>query len=253
MSEARSNRTSVAWSTSVTRSSGCIFRSTSTASTRRSGGWPSTSCWRCRWAWSRDQRQRQPRAAADVRPGRAFATYIASVEAVIGEQVAARARAGQEIEARRGRFAHFRSDRRARRCAGGPGRRAADDAAAPGRRRLGQDGRRGARTRVRGRRRPPGALLAPTDLLARQHAQTLRLLEPLGHDVTLLTGSLPAAQRREALELLGAPRHRSGRAVARRSSSSGPTRSSRKPSRSPTCASSWSTSSIASASPSARR
>ena len=34
-----------------------------------------------------------------------------------------------------------------------------------------------------------GALLAPTDLLARQHAQTLqRLLEPLGHDVTLLTG-----------------------------------------------------------------
>ena len=51
-----------------------------------------------------------------------------------------------------------------------------------------------------------GALLAPTDLLARQHAQTLaRLLEPLGHDVTLLTGSLPAGQRREALELLGAP------------------------------------------------
>jgi ATP-dependent DNA helicase RecG len=51
-----------------------------------------------------------------------------------------------------------------------------------------------------------GALLAPTDLLARQHAQTLqRLLEPLGHDVTLLTGSLPAPQRREAVELLGAP------------------------------------------------
>ncbi len=51
-----------------------------------------------------------------------------------------------------------------------------------------------------------GALLAPTDLLARQHAQTLgRLLEPLGHDVTLLSGSVSAAQRREALELLGAP------------------------------------------------
>jgi ATP-dependent DNA helicase RecG len=51
-----------------------------------------------------------------------------------------------------------------------------------------------------------GALLAPTDLLARQHGLTLsRLLEPLGHDVTLLTGTLPAAQRREALELLGAP------------------------------------------------
>ncbi len=51
-----------------------------------------------------------------------------------------------------------------------------------------------------------GALLAPTDLLARQHAQTLgRLLEPLGHDVTLLTGSLSAAARREVLDLLGAP------------------------------------------------
>ena len=51
-----------------------------------------------------------------------------------------------------------------------------------------------------------GALLAPTDLLARQHAQTLgELLEPLGHDVTLLTGSLAAAARRETLELIGAP------------------------------------------------
>jgi ATP-dependent DNA helicase RecG len=51
-----------------------------------------------------------------------------------------------------------------------------------------------------------GALLAPTDLLARQHAATLSgLLEPLGHGVTLLTGSLPAAQRRQALDLLGAP------------------------------------------------
>jgi ATP-dependent DNA helicase RecG len=51
-----------------------------------------------------------------------------------------------------------------------------------------------------------GALLAPTDLLARQHSQTLSaFLEPLGHDVVLLTGSMSAAQRRDALELLGAP------------------------------------------------
>jgi ATP-dependent DNA helicase RecG len=50
------------------------------------------------------------------------------------------------------------------------------------------------------------ALLAPTDLLARQHANTLRaLLEPLGHAVTLLTGSMPASARREALDLLAAP------------------------------------------------
>jgi len=51
-----------------------------------------------------------------------------------------------------------------------------------------------------------GALLAPTDLLARQHAVALRrLLEPLGHGVTLLTGSLPAPERRAAMELLAAP------------------------------------------------
>ncbi len=51
-----------------------------------------------------------------------------------------------------------------------------------------------------------GALLAPTDLLARQHAVALRrLLEPLGHGVTLLTGTLPPAERRAALELLAAP------------------------------------------------
>ena len=51
-----------------------------------------------------------------------------------------------------------------------------------------------------------GALLAPTDLLARQHAVALRrLIEPLGHGVTLLTGTLPAADRRAAIEQLAAP------------------------------------------------
>ena len=50
------------------------------------------------------------------------------------------------------------------------------------------------------------ALLAPTDLLARQHAATLTsFLEPLGHGVTLLSGSMSAAARREALELIGSP------------------------------------------------
>jgi len=44
------------------------------------------------------------------------------------------------------------------------------------------------------------ALLAPTDLLARQHAETLaRLLEPLGHGVTLFTGSLGAADRNRGM------------------------------------------------------
>jgi ATP-dependent DNA helicase RecG len=48
-----------------------------------------------------------------------------------------------------------------------------------------------------------GALLAPTDLLARQHGVTLgELLEGLGISVTLLTGSLSAAGTRNALEAI---------------------------------------------------
>jgi ATP-dependent DNA helicase RecG len=51
-----------------------------------------------------------------------------------------------------------------------------------------------------------GALLAPTDLLARQHGVTLRaLLRPLGHEVEVLTGSLGAAERRAVLERLRQP------------------------------------------------
>jgi len=47
------------------------------------------------------------------------------------------------------------------------------------------------------------ALLAPTDLLARQHAVTVAgLLDPLGVPVTLLTGSLSGAGTRNALEAL---------------------------------------------------
>ncbi len=47
------------------------------------------------------------------------------------------------------------------------------------------------------------ALLAPTDLLARQHRETLgSLLEALGIEVILLTGSLPALARRNASEAL---------------------------------------------------
>ncbi|MFI5262101.1 MAG: ATP-dependent DNA helicase RecG [Candidatus Limnocylindrales bacterium] len=51
-----------------------------------------------------------------------------------------------------------------------------------------------------------GALLAPTDLLARQHAATLRtLLAPLGHGVALLTAALPASERQATLAALAAP------------------------------------------------
>jgi ATP-dependent DNA helicase RecG len=48
-----------------------------------------------------------------------------------------------------------------------------------------------------------GALLAPTDLLARQHAATLDdLLRPLGVAVELLTGSLAGRESRRVLEAL---------------------------------------------------
>jgi ATP-dependent DNA helicase RecG len=45
------------------------------------------------------------------------------------------------------------------------------------------------------------ALMAPTEILAEQHARKLReLLEPLGLDVVLLTGGLGTRERRSALE-----------------------------------------------------
>ncbi|TFH64429.1 MAG: ATP-dependent DNA helicase RecG, partial [Gemmatimonadales bacterium] len=45
------------------------------------------------------------------------------------------------------------------------------------------------------------ALMAPTEILAEQHARKLgEMLEPLGVDVVLLTGSLSAGERRVALE-----------------------------------------------------
>ncbi len=45
------------------------------------------------------------------------------------------------------------------------------------------------------------ALMAPTEILAEQHARTLRrMLEGVGVEVALLTGRLGAAERREALE-----------------------------------------------------
>jgi ATP-dependent DNA helicase RecG len=48
-----------------------------------------------------------------------------------------------------------------------------------------------------------GALLAPTDLLARQHQRTLiDLLAPLGLGVELLTGSMPAGAARATRQLL---------------------------------------------------
>ncbi|MGE0159071.1 MAG: ATP-dependent DNA helicase RecG [Gemmatimonadales bacterium] len=47
------------------------------------------------------------------------------------------------------------------------------------------------------------ALMAPTEILAEQHARRMReLLEPLALDVTLITGSLSAPARRDALERL---------------------------------------------------
>jgi ATP-dependent DNA helicase RecG len=55
------------------------------------------------------------------------------------------------------------------------------------------------------RARLQAALLAPTDLLARQHVDTVGgLLAAAGIDVVLLTGSLPADRKRHVQELLAA-------------------------------------------------
>ena len=52
-------------------------------------------------------------------------------------------------------------------------------------------------------------LMAPTEILAEQHARSVgALLEPLGIEVGLLTGSLGAAERRAALEAIGSGRAR---------------------------------------------
>jgi ATP-dependent DNA helicase RecG len=46
-----------------------------------------------------------------------------------------------------------------------------------------------------------GALLAPTEVLVQQHAATVRgLVEPLGIEVAVVTGDLPAAERRARLQ-----------------------------------------------------
>ena len=47
------------------------------------------------------------------------------------------------------------------------------------------------------------ALMAPTELLAEQHLQTLsKWLKPLGINISLLTGKLPAAQKRDILSAI---------------------------------------------------
>ena len=154
------------------------------------------------------QRERQRERATPIEVSDAdFAAYVAGVEAVIAEQVAARrTRAGRDIEA--DAAVSLTSDQLAALVD-----IRADLAGARPMMRLLQGDVGSGKTAVAAiamaavaARDHQAALLAPTDLLARQHAQTLgRLLAPLGHDVTLLTGSLPAAQRSEALSLLGAP------------------------------------------------
>ena len=151
----------------------------------------------------RQREQGTPIAISDAQ----FAAYITSVERVIGEQVAARhARAGMEIEA----DAAVRltpdqvvalDDIRADLAGARPMMRLLQGDVGSGKTAVAAIAMAAVAAQDH-----QAALLAPTDLLARQHAQTLaRLLEPLGHDVTLLTGSLTAAQRHEALDLLGAP------------------------------------------------
>jgi ATP-dependent DNA helicase RecG len=152
------------------------------------------------------QRQREHGAPIEVTDDE-FAAIVSGVETVIASQVAERrARAGNEMEA--DAVVSLTDDQTS---ALGDIRK--DLAGAVPMMRLLQGDVGSGKTAVAAiamaavaAREQQAALLAPTDLLARQHAQTLaRLLEPLGHDVALLTGSLPAAQRNEALGLLAAP------------------------------------------------
>jgi hypothetical protein len=86
-----------------------------------------------------------------------------------------------------------------------------------------------------------GALLAPTDLLARQHAVTIGdLLADLGIPVVLLTGSLSAEGRRNAYQAIASGRHRSSWARMRSSWTRSPSRISRSPSWTSSTGSAWS-------------
>ena len=84
------------------------------------------------------------------------------------------------------------------------------------------------------------ALMAPTEVLARQHAATLaKLLLPLGLDVELLTGSEPAARRRRALERIAGGQARSWSARTRCSSRASPSAPSGSRSSTSSTASAW--------------
>lgn len=73
----------------------------------------------------------------------------------------------------------------------------ADEPARAGRRRQRQDDGRRRCGLLRHTKRPIAAFMAPTEILAEQHAATLsRLLTPLGISIALLTGSMTTAQRR---------------------------------------------------------
>jgi ATP-dependent DNA helicase RecG len=151
----------------------------------------------------RRARERDQGAVVDVTDTR-LAEAIASVEAVIGAQVAARAdaSAGPPVEVRLtpDQVTAVRAVR-------------TDMASGRPMMRLVQGDVGSGKTAVAALAMAfvadaggQSALLAPTDLLARQHAATLtRLLDPLGHEVILLTASVSASERRGALELAAAP------------------------------------------------
>ena len=181
-------------------------RRRSRRATRPSAGSPSTSCWRSSSAWSGGAGSGSRAAPADRRRRRrATPTVRTALDGARWREV------GRAVDADRRPGGRDGRDPRRPRPAD------ADAPAAPGRRRLGQDGGRGLGA---GRCRPgpacQGALLAPTDLLARQHLETLG---------ALLDG---ARHRRDAADRLAQrrtarprPSRRSRR--ARRRSSSGPT------------------------------
>ena len=153
------------------------------------GGSPSTSCSPCRSGWS-----------GGAASGRDAAPRI---EVTDEADAAIRAAIVEALAAKVGRPLDLTPDQASAidAAAGRPGPRHADAPPAPGGRRVGQDRGRCLGARRRGATGRQGALLAPTDLLARQHLATVAgLLDGVGVPVTLLTGSLSADGRRNALE-----------------------------------------------------
>ena len=178
---------------SARRSSTPTTRPRSRRATPRSAASRSTSCSRSSWAWSRGGgpaagRARWPSPSDAARRRR-------------GSGRRSRPRSpGSSASRRRSPATRRRRSTRSATTSPGPSRCSASSRATSGSGKTAVAAWALAAAALDGRQ---AALLAPTDLLARQHHATLTsLLEDLGLPITLLTGSLSGEGRRNATEAL---------------------------------------------------